>query len=734
MTTFNEFIDRGRNIGVNFILDVRLVRGITTVTRRYSQAFTRNAGTTPMAEARIVKMGNLTKAFGPNRGLTATTLSVTLDNSDGGCDWLSDRLTFVSDALVAEFVLIAEVYDPANPADFDTKVLGLFVLMDPPQRNESTIELQLVDDALGAASEIAVTPSVRDWVAITDANRPSWLGDTNVNGNFRGANPDFDWNAPLPLQFGTEVPCQWVGRNCYVICAVAGSAGALPTGINGFSFTDGFGGRTGLPQTLPRIGLGAGTTQTVWTVRRTPDIVKNGKTFHLLWVDLDLTDNTGGLPNSRLPSVFFRAGIGEANAAPGSSNAVELFTYWGIHALIQPVSALGYLFSHPANDVNTLTGVHSTQVALDLVQSYAAVTVAVDTASFAAARNALPAATAQGEVTPFADASLAYGGQLNKELASLASVGFFDLAFTWLGTLKAFPNVANFDTLAATIATLGSEDIVGEVTERIPGIGERNAPFNRLVATTLNGQVTVDDGGTIATWKRIITKKVDGSWIAPSGPGRLIFYGLIDTTVRPVLTVRTFINGLKFDLGDYLRFSWPRGNGVANVYTNAVFRIESLTLDPDSCTVQFDMVWVNDFFDGSVTPYVLDDETLSTRATGSGGRTATLTTGSTTISFSSGNLVSDGVVTGDQIIVLDPTEASDSFNRARVLNISTVAATTCVVDASDFGAGGPFVISAWEIRRSQQTYRSNATVYGKTSNASSQFGNPLVSANRLLAG
>lgn len=730
MTTFAEFVARGDNVGTNFIVDVRLVRGVTTVYRRYTQVFTPNVGPQPpAAEARIVKLGNLTKAFGPTNGLTATTLSVTLDNTDGECDWLSDRLTYASDAIKAEFVVALEVYDVANPVDNALKTLGLFVLRDPPRRTETVVELSLVDDALGAASQIAETPSVVDWIGITDANRPSWLVSTAINGSFRGSNPDFDWTAPLPLQFGREVPCQWVGRNCYVICAVAGSAGALPTGVAGITVFD---QGIGLPATRAR-RLGA-TTQTVWTVRRTPDITKNGKTFHLLWVDVDLTDTSGGYPVSGLPDWFLSKTQNEATTY-GTQSAFDLFNYWEIHRLVQPVRAQGYLFSHLTDDVNPLVGVHPTQVAVDLVESYAVATVPIDAASFTAARTARPGALAAGELSAFESPSVlsVYGGQMNKALAGLGAAGLFDVFFAWDGTLTAAAHVADFDTLTATIPTLATEDVVGEISERIPGTGERNAPFNRLVAKTPNGQISIDASAEVASWEQVKAKTIDASWMGQR-PGRLIFYGLVDPTVRPVLTVRTHLNGLLYDLGDYLRFTWPRED-VGDVYTAAVFRVEAIRLDPESCTVQFDLVWVDDFFDGSVTPYVLDDETTSTRATGSGGRTVTLTTASTTVTFSSGNLVSDGVSVGDQLIVLDATEAADGFDRNRVLTITgSITATTCVVDASDFGSGGPFALSTWEIRRSQLTYRSNATIYGKTSDANSQFGSPLVSANRLLDG
>jgi hypothetical protein len=149
--------------------------------------------------------------------------------------------------------------------------------------------------------------------------------------------------------------------------------------------------------------------------------------------------------------------------------------------------------------------------------------------------------------------------------------------------------------------------------------------------------------------------------------------------------------------------------------------------------VQLELVWCDDLREPGNLPYILDDETLYLVVAAGGGRTCTLTDGSITVSFSSGDLFADGVALGDVLIVQDATESAAAFKRNRSLIVVNIAAAdTIEVDVSDFGSGGPFTITTWKIVHGADT-TGRATYYGKTCTVLGQFYN-LGEANRLLEG
>ena len=765
------------NVAVAYYFTVSLDGGATisywysTVALPYLEAI--NSG----AQARILEIGPLDRSFGVERGLTATAFSVTLDNTDAALDWLCDRDTWPTDTLPSLWCLVAYVYDPQNVADFDTKVLGYYrPTMEAPVRTSSTITLSLSDRVLNDL-QLADLPTVRDWIGITDANRPAEVtavaGQQIDPGNF--PNTRFNIDLPVPLWFGSNpLLAQRVAKNTYVLCAVAGSAGALPINVNSIDIAecgsipsdDTANGTAGSFDQRNWIDAN-GNAFTVWQVRRTPDITKNGKTWHLMWLDLDLTQNT--YPNALTGDRFYyinkwlTAGFFE-HGIEYKLDFLKDFDHYGIHDRLT-VWAYGRCWSHPDDDVQWMAeGLNGVDIVMDLLSNYTRAAVTVDPTSFARLKSLRPFFRCSGGVgratgTRGASDQVSFAmadSELVAAVRSLCSLGDFDVFLAWDGTITATAAVSDYTSQSATLGSLSETEVDANIEERIPSTGERGEPFNRVYLVTGAQRFGPwDDATAIAAWQCTRVRVVDASWIMSSygtdGAGASTIHDRPvwdvawrylpgDTgKVRPRVKVRTWLNGLNFELGDYLQFSWSRGS-IGSPYASAIFRVEAIRLDAMSGFVSLDLVWADDLRSTGNAPYVLDDETLLTRASG-GARTCTLTTGSNTVSFSSGSLLTDGVAAGDHLIILDSTETSNAFKRNRALLISSVTDATHLVinstySSNDFGAAGPYTLSTWELRRGALNYRANATVYGKVGDSthSGKFSDNSTTAYKLLDG
>lgn len=780
MTT--TYADLSARPGVGAIYYFRVsVDGGTTFTLMYSTQFwgSFSGGSIAYSDPRIVNLSPLTRGLGANRGFTASSIQVELQNADGGVDWLSDRTTYETEAIESVWELYCLLYDPAQGLnDYDVKQLGTFTLVDPPVRRDASIQISLVDSVLSGLIQQAPTPTIRDWCAITDADRPftqleyeltgPTYGTTNVAwGTGMQHTGVFPIDTPLPLIFGYgAMEATYAYLNCYVICAVPGSASGLPTTVDAILASN----NQSIPETLLNANysplIGPPKTMTMWTVHRTPDIVKDGKTWHLIWLNLDMTgidydlSPVTGQGNTFLIRQWL---IANGYSLPTTTpvGATQSYAYQsandlegdlGLHQLIQPVRVLMRLLSHNANDLPT-RGILAATVIEDLLTTCLKTSI---TTTGASETNTLrPSSYVAGYIDQGFAASTGVNGSAFMELTNgamsaaikkLCSFGQFDVFFTWSGTAKISALGATLATQTSTLATL-PETLVTTVTERIPATGERNAPTNRTFLN-INGKRygPIDNAAAITAWGRPVAREIDGTWLPllprvdPDGlynpnaltPNLSNFTINDTTTIRPTLTVVTSIFGTTFELCDYIYFTWRRG-AIGGPYVGTVWRIENIVVDPMSSTVELTLVWCDDLRAPDNLPYILDDETLYTRVSSGGGRTATLTDGSTTVAFSSGNLVSDGVTVGDSLIVQDSTEVAALFKRNRVLRVVSITdATHLVVDLSDFGSGGPFVLTVWEIRKSAIT-TARATYYGKTCDGTGEFSNG-AQANRILEG
>lgn len=748
MSTFDQ-LSGNPAAGALFYFAVSLDGGIT-----YTKIYTTSVWENPAAgfvwEPRLKQIGNFTRELGPDRGFVASSMNITLENTDGGVDWVCDRSSYQSQGIKSVWKYICTLWDPLNQADYDSKTLGYFTLMEGPTRNNTTVEITLVDAGLGKLSQLSATPSIRDWAYATDAGRP-FTYTKLVDESSKEHVPNIDADAPSPLMWGTNLQeVRRVYGNCYVICAVPGTAGALPASVDFVRLKDFWGITPVITSTAQNRNA-----INVWTVRRSADITKNGKIWHLLWFNLDLNDyqNVIGVAGGQFTDKTIRNML--VNRYKPDKPELPDYT---AHALIAPVYVQGGLLSHPANDLNALWDIPASKIAYDIVtKCLDNIPTVIGYSAVAASRSTF---LASGRIDQGVDRVMnAFGGttllQLTngdaiQELRALASTGQFDLFVDWSGQLNFIARAADYASQTATVSTL-DETMVADVSERIPSVGERNAPANRTFVrygSRLMGPL--DDATAIANYGRIVPRTVDGRWlltnrIYSTNPTTSDMGGLRPTpealdqfrsndisTIRPTVTVVTGINGLSLELGQYTLFTWRRGT-IGLPYTSAVFRVESISLASLEGKTQLQLSWADDLRDPTKLPYILDDETLSVRLNQV--YFCNLTTGNFTVLFTSSvtpNLNTDGVVPGDVLLIGDSSESATGFQRNRTLIISAVSGSSVTVDKNDFGTGGPFVATFWKIYKGALT-SNRESFYGKSCTGAGLFSNGSP-ANRILEG
>lgn len=783
MSTFDELAVRN-GVGVVYYFDVTLDASVAA-TLRYSTAYWDN-WTTLEPSPRLTAVGNLSRELAETRALSSSTIAITLENSDGGVDWLADQSTFLTQAIKSEWTLTCRLYNPLDATDYATKTLGVFTLMDPPTRTNGTIEVTLSDQLLNRFD--MDTPTIEDWCNITDADRPFTMAQLENPSRAPAAykptaQPSvtpFDPYTPLPLAWGLgSIELTYITTSVFVACVVPGSAGALPTGLlpGGGVFTSG-----GVPipssvQVLP--GPPPTRSTTIVEFFRTPTITKNGKDWHILWCRIDLRGDAEASDSLRIEHTF---NVAMHFAAYGKNLSFLGVDYLGNTYSVTPdgwpeliaqyVDSVNYyqfaleagpfivkdaeLLSHNVDDLGPANEITAATVVEDILTQ--CINVPLSSVDGVAATNSLRPVPV---IKKLYRSSTSYDngswkelatGETVSELRKLCDVGNFDLYFKWDGTAALNALGADYASQSATLAAL-DETLIESITERIPGAGERNAPINRIYVSN-GGQIygPLNNSAAVTAWGRISSKTIDGSWMPSSGGNLAISPNSFRSTdpvladyirrevapraedvsiARPTLSVVTGLNGLTFDLCDYITFTWTRGT-IGGPYIDSVFRVEGISLSPLDGKTQLKLVWCDDLRAADNLPYILDDETQYLRLAASGGRTMTLTDGSTTVVCSSGNLGSDGVLVGDILVVADATEAATAFKRNRTLRILGVTATTLTVDVSDFGSGGPFVLTTWGVQKGATT-SSRAIYYGKTCDGNGQFSDSS-DANRILEG
>lgn len=692
------------------------------------------------------------------------------------------------------------------------QTVGVFVCLDFPRRDDGHVYLSLADDSIGQLSDLIVPPSPADWLAAWNATteNSACFGNTGLQDpkplvewtlptpiQFTG-----DFSAvPLCTFNVTRTPADFdtvffpVGRRPYIypILVLASRDDAVVTdedvqALFGTFRTDVIEGPPeyrGSTLVIPELFTPGqnGNTVRIWKAYKTDTISlpgPDGATYDwkLLWIAFDVgayaywmdgitsITGTGVIHNKTIPAAPEFAGSSQPTntgglQVPSPQRCNSYFAAFASFSVSgRPGSAITDI-SEPANEG------HPANVIQDLVSYYSVMGAsAIDATRFDRVRKR-SFRTVRGSVSPdgshidstgqqlLSTVSSAYGmGTLRRAIAEVAGTSDIDVFMTMAGKAAIVAQFADFDTQTGPFTALDEEKLAN-VTDRVPSAGERWAPYNRVFLTAGTGQLgPYDDPAAIQTWKRIIAKTLPVKWdeLYQLNPNYLLgdvsvvwATRNLEAKVRPIISFTTDVTILALELGDYFTLTWARG-GNNSVYPATLFRIESMVIGAMKGTVEVSAVWMGDLQVDQ--PFLLDNESLALRVAGSGGRTCTVTDVSDLVDFSSGDIIADGVVNGDFLLIRDSSEAATTFFRNKMLRIvdATLGATQIQVDGDlDFGTAGSHVIAAadWSIVRSFITYPntiddpanypSGSEMYGKVSDGNGQFSDSSA-ANKLLDG
>lgn len=728
--------------GFTFKMDISLDQ-FSTISYRYSTHGGIDASND--YDARIVSISPFTRGLGEDHIIQSGTLDVEFANEDEIVDWMVDTAN-ATDVLKARCRLYVGIYDPAaSPISIQWKQLGELIFSEFPTRNEATVSASLADDALGHLEHPAGTPTLQDWYDQDD--------DPATNPLRNGY--EFVWytdkETAIPLAFGEdEVQCVPAGRylehytgtpdgsRCWVVCCTTDTA----TTINGeVSHVWVRFHRDGplfrLDASTESVDSGTPGFRDVWSVHRSETITKHGKSYRVIYLLIDWLGYMSWILNTFNMKEPQGEGAGGSNSGVTSMAEVYADQIHELWCLGYPLSATTYITT--VDPSFGLFGAYlpkpAAEIAKDIANEYTRATTAnVDDTAFDQVRDDV------GEMSNAV--GIINGVQpgtertLREHLSDLCASHDFDIFSKWDGSIAATAWNLTYDEDALVEF---EETDIADFADTIPSREQRGAPFNRIILSGARPNPWQTDqapatgpfdspGGEATAWGRAIQRELDQSWVARQvarlNPWRS---RNVDGSIKARVSFTVDARGLLLELGDYFKFTWTRNLG--DPYVSAIAKVEELTLDCDNLTVQVVALVVPDTSDTAF--YVLDNETLLTRASGSGGRTATVTDSDATVTFSSGNLTSDGVAAGDHLILKDSTESATLFTRNRAIRIGSVTdATHLELDSADldFDAPGGTAVSAWEIRRSHTTYHTAATdavnypdggaKYGRVANAS----------------
>lgn len=683
------------------------------------------------------------------------------------------------------------------------QVMGNFGMLDSPARTPSTVELSLADDSMGRFNELASSPTINDWIADGGTTVNNCLLKSPTN---QSAVPNISFDAPLPIVFGPSAMCQLATlkaldnggtlvaagyTHAIIVCATTSSDAVSgtdairldgtfrPDTMLGTSPWEGAGTTFSIPGPSPQgvtissgdtLGRPAGT-YIIWSAQKTQAIAKDGKSWKILWIAFNAnawtywaTNHQGfGYISGYNPDGSWAGGPiaaeypylnTDGNTTPTPEKAMAAFDHFTVTGY--PFSAVTDKTSQYQSGVNVLQ---------DLIASYSHGSSAdVDTTAFATALKVNPVlvqqvllplpeapSTQRRFLSPVAAAIAP--GQLRQAIGELCASIAVDVFFTWTGLFSVSAGWFDFTSVTAARITI-DETLMQNVRERKPSQGERWTYYNRLYVQGPDGQLRgpFDNSAAVASAGIAVPRTIVGKWLVPdiSGgdpgyeAGIWQLWPRLEAKARNLVTFQTDKTALQLDLGSLFVLTWTRGNSQA-VYTAAVFRIEQISLDPSSLAVTIETVWVDDL--STINPYLLDDEAHTGVAASVGGSSGTVTVAdhSSTVTFSSFNPVTGGVVAGDILLIEDSTEADNSFKRNKTVRITARTATTATVvddvDGGDYGGGG--ALGTWAIFHGKTTYPtagsdptnypSGSAMYGKVTNAGGVFSDS-TAGNQLLDG
>lgn len=807
MPTFAELTAR-EDVGVVWLLEVSS-DNFATVSYRYGTAWGKLDGTN-IYESRLVSVGRLQRGFAVDHGMQAATVSIVLDNVGGGVDWMCDRATVESTFLKSKFRLKVGLYEPAVPTSIQLKTLGVFTCLDYPVRQLGEVSFTLADDSLNAIADLAISPSIADWLSDAGSNSSNCPLISSIGSQIDGTYMA-DAYMPTRLAWGVSVDAYQVmtqpnparsvdsyATRVLMVCATRETGSTLTYDVGDYvrlyTGTDYAGGEPGYV-----VPVGEFTFQnasfTIFTKRRTQTLSKDGKNWKLIWIEVRL---------DRLLDYLFLAGfeflraLGFYDALYAGQQSMGFFgtTIPLIPGGLNSLTSLDFLWEKIARWEVETCGSSMTldvspcgaEIVKDLVGYYArgGDPALIDSTSFNRAIASQAAVRGGGILADFAQAAgavsnprsngltrdlsagnrfEAVGGYLRGVLVEICQSFDMDLFSQWDGTFALALLAPDFDAFTATHPTISETKLsLDSASDRIASTGERWSPINRVYIEEADGTRSgpYDYGPAIEDWGRVLTRTISAKWrrgvnyslakIFTPDQLNAVFSSVwgqraLEARARPILSFRTKLEALQLELGAYFRTSWSRGlsvGGTASPYDDVIWKVESLALIPDTLEVEVTCVWSDDLL--TDLPYLLDDEDYLLRVAASGGRTVTVQDAIDTVAFSSGDLVADGVVEDDILVLLDSTQDPDVFTRFRAIRIKSVdSADTLTLDTTDtdFSSAGGVAVAAWKIVRSYATYPtvgsdptnypSGGTMYGKVTNSAGLFSDS-TDGNKLLDG
>lgn len=758
-------------------------------------------------EERIVSIGNIQRGLGSNHLPVASSVSLVLDNTDFALDFLVSPSLTPAQLFPARFRLKCGLADPATPTVVTQKV-GTFVTLDFPRRKDGFIHLSLADDSIAALADCLVPPTPREWFdtnpGTTNSVFPTNIGNVEPLMDW-GLPAPLQFGRPWYIGQGvatfandrTPVDYDTAGgfepghrKYIYPILVLATRDTATITTddartLRGVYRADVVNDNYGLAKAPPLEIPATFNNYNIWKAYKTDTITKDGYAWKLLWIAIDVYNYTrwvistsaGYTVNNNLPQGLFQSipsspdypAPNVIKPSPGSPPAGLLppfIPYRGYFAAFDYFLVNGAPGSGITGKSDLTNVCDPCNIMQDLVEHYSELGAsAVDTARFARAQ-LVTKILATGSIF-FGDARersnngdvqlndkvSPYGvGTLRRTIAELAGSCDLDVFITMEGKVAVATQGADFETQTTTYTNI-DEERIANVEDRIPSQGERWSPYNRVFLQMRGGQAgpyDTPDGG-VAGWGRVLPRVLGTKWwwnanyegAATSLVGNVWNFRNLEARVRPIISFQTDLAILGVDLADYFTMSWTRG-GQNAAYTNALWRLESVKINPENGSCDVTAVWMDEL--GDEQPFLLDNEALLIRSQPAFGQTLTVTDGGTTMTRSGGSFLIDGVAAGDLVRLRDSAEALATFFRNRDVRVASVtnALNLVITGDTDFGTAGAHVLADtdWTIVRGASTYPtavsdpaqypSGGAMYGKTSDSAGDYSSG--AANKLLDG
>jgi hypothetical protein len=765
-----------------------------TVSYRWSD----KAGTldgTNQYDNRLISLAPIRRGLGQNRIATGATTSLELDNADGALDALCGYSSIDLQAKI-RFRIYVALYDPDAPTAFFPKLLGEFILTEWGEQDDSRVTLQLGDDVLGPIGQQAALPTIEDWQAVGNTTNNPIFTNVGLPSNISEKTPiqlafGEDWVLALPHLIPWESPnSNYYERVIVPICVTTDLGPASQSMISNLrcrwiAFDDDGGpggngnGEIGvrlrdIPRTVIRGGTGGLVVDTVWTVEKSPTITKDGKSFKVVYLVV-MTSLGIQIYNDAVAGNWDTTSLGQYGQTGGYPvTAVE---WMGPNYRVTASRVLAwYVKGVPLSAITQQTSPvqHAVDVLTDLATKYSNNTaIAVDATGAARVKQGNSSAACAGVIQPWSTGPKkgevvirTDPPSLRQAISRICQSSDLDVFINWSGNFSFASDVADYTTAtqAAGLISIPETALESGVKRRIPGDGERWAPFNRVslnggrpneaedLPVPFQGPWDLDGGApgapdeaAIALSSRIIEVTLEQGW-RPFRQQSLDprAWRSINVKARDTIRFRTNIEALRLELGQYFKLSWTRGE-LGGPYLNAIFQLEEITYAPDDDTVEISAIWRDDTV--SELPYLLDDETLLVRSKNSGTSAFQVLDGSGACNAFGGsdNFTTMGVQAGDIVVLRDSTQAADIFTRNRCLRIASVfdSDTVIVTGDLDFGFPGSGTIAAadWYIVRGATTYPvtfftnypDGGAMYGKATDSAGIYSDS-TTGNRLLSG